>query len=75
MTNITDLEKCSFMIRRGDRATISCSLGLWSVNGAFGNALFSEALHYFQQYKSDGEYSEILGGDNVMETLRKKIDQ
>ena len=73
MITITDLEKCSFMIRRGDRATISCSLGLWSVTGVFSNDLLGEALHYFQQYKSDGEYSEILGGDNVIETLLKSV--
>tara|TARA_R110000787_G_scaffold174803_2_gene287358 strand:- start:527 stop:649 length:123 start_codon:yes stop_codon:yes gene_type:complete len=28
-----------------------------------------EATYYFSQYKSDGEYSSIIGGKNVVETL------
>ncbi len=57
-------EKCVTYRRRGDKCTISCNLGLWSVEGPYGLQLINEANHYFQQYKADGEYDELLkGGD------------
>lgn len=56
----TDMEKCTTYKRRGDRCTISCKLGLWSVEAPYGLALINEATHYFEQYKSDGEYDELL---------------
>jgi len=59
---MTDLEKCSTYKREGDRCTIKCKLGLWEVSGPCGLQLIKEAMHYFEQYKSDGEYFEILGG-------------
>ena len=58
---MSDLEKCATYKREGDRCTISCKLGLWSVTGKYGLALIDEADHYFRLYKSDGEYKEILG--------------
>ena len=64
-----DIEKCTTYKRVGDVCTISCNLGLWSVSGGYGLALINEADHYFEQYKSDGEYSSIIGGKNVAETL------
>ena len=66
---LTDMEKCTTYKREGDQCTISCNLGLWSVSGKYGVDIINEALHYFRQYKMDGEYSEILGGKNVMDTL------
>jgi hypothetical protein len=30
-----------------------------------------DALHYFEQYKLDGEYSSIIGGESVIEKLMK----
>ena len=70
---MTDMEKCVTYKRRGDKCTISCNLGLWSVEGKYGLALINEASHYFEQYKSDGEYSEILGGKSVIENLVERV--
>ena len=56
-----DFEKCVTYRRNGDRCVIACKLGLWSVEGPFGMALIHEAMHYFEQYKRDGEYRAILG--------------
>ena len=66
---MTDLEKCATYRRNGDVCTIKCNLGLWEVSGKYGLDLINEAEHYFQQYKSDGEYSEILGGKSALEVL------
>ena len=49
--------------------TIECRYGLWSVEGKDHNAVFSEALAYFRQYKEDGEYSSIIGGPSVNDVL------
>jgi hypothetical protein len=68
---MTDMEKCATYKREGDQCTISCNLGLWSVSGKYGLGLINEAYHYFEQYKADGEYSEILGGKSVVEVLSK----
>jgi hypothetical protein len=68
---MTDMEKCTTYKRDDDRCTISCNLGLWSVSGKYGLGLINEASHYFEQYKADGEYSEILGGKSVVEVLSK----
>ena len=58
---MTDMEKCTTYRRRGDKCTIKCNLGLWSVEGPYGFDLINEASHHFEQYKKDGEYNEILG--------------
>jgi len=63
------MEKCTTYKRVGDKCTISCNLGLWEVSGEYGLALINEACHYFEQYKGDGEYSSIIGGKTVVETL------
>ena len=66
---LTDMEKCTIKTRGGKRTTISCKLGLWSVSGSCESDVIGEANHYFEQYKTDGEYSEIIGGKTVLETL------
>jgi len=66
---MTDMGKCTTCKREGDHLTISCNLGLWSVSGKYSSELLNEALHYFTQYKMDGEYSEIIDGKSVMDTL------
>jgi hypothetical protein len=60
MSEQTEMEKCTIYKRRGERCEIKCRLGLWSVAGPYGLALINEADRYFQQYKSDGEYDELL---------------
>ena len=69
--DMTEMELCTTYRRQGDKCTISCKLGLWSVEGPYGLDLINEANHYFQQYKSDGEYSQILGGDSPIEKILK----
>lgn len=69
MANETEMEMCTTYIRQDKSCTISCKLGLWSVSGPYGLALINEAHNYFMQYKRDGEYSEIIGGESVIEKL------
>ena len=60
---MTDLEKCTNFTFNGDQVTFACKLGLWSVSGHIRQAfrINDEALHYFNQYKKDGEYDKLLG--------------
>lgn len=60
MDKRTDMEKCCIYRRRGDRCEIKCRLGFWSVEGPYSLQLINEANHYFQQYRADGEYDELL---------------
>ncbi len=71
--SMEDFKRCTASLFDGDQLDISCKLGLWSVCGEDKDAVQDEALHYFRQYKSDGEYSSILGGESVTEKLIKKI--
>lgn len=68
----TDLERCATYRRLGNFCTISCRKGLWEVSGKYSIDLINEAENYFNQYKSDGEYSDILGGKYIFETLMDK---
>ncbi len=54
---------------------IECKFGLWSVQAPTKQEAEQEAKHYFEQYKLDGEYSAIIGGKNVTETLMEKLKQ
>jgi len=58
--------------RDGEACTISCNLGLWEVKGRYGLDLINEATHYFNQYKASGEYSEIIGGESVLDIITKQ---
>ena len=69
---MTDMERCVTYKRHGDRCEIKCKLDLWSVEGPYGLSLINEASHYFEQYKADGEYSEILGGKSAVEVLLER---
>ena len=51
---------------------IQCKMGLWGVIAPTKKEAEQEAKYYFSQYKLDGEYSSILGGKNVVETLLDK---
>ncbi len=72
---MTDMEKCTTYKRNGEQCTIRCNLGLWEVSGKYGIGLINEASHYFDQYKADGEYHEILGGKSPLEILIAKINE
>ena len=69
MTEMKEFNACTLYTRRGDRCTIACKLGLWRVDGEYGLPLINEALHYWRQYKSDGEYSSIIGGPTLAEVV------
>ncbi|MCK5609686.1 hypothetical protein KAR91_47875 [Candidatus Pacearchaeota archaeon] len=70
---MSDMDKCATYTRRGDVCEIKCNLGLWAVSGEYGLALINEAFHYFEQYKADGEYSEILGGKSSLEIIKERL--
>ena len=71
----TDIEKCAIYKRTGDRCSISCKLGLWEVEGPYGLALMNEADHYFEQYRADGEYHKILGGESPADILMRSLER
>jgi hypothetical protein len=67
--------KCIHRVKkRDDRYEIKCKLHLWSVEGHYDNLqqIEDEAFWYWLQYSEDGEYSEIIGGLNVLEVLESK---
>jgi len=69
---LEEFELCTQTLFDGDSWDISCKLGLWGVSCSDKDQVQDEALHYFRQYKGDGEYSSIIGGDNVMQSMIKK---
>ena len=66
---MSDFEMCVKRKSLDYTYRIDCILGLWSVEGDSKTLVESEAFHYWQQYRDDGEYSYIIGGKNVVETL------
>ena len=73
MSELTEMEKCTTYKRVGERCEISCRYGLWSVSGKYGLDLINEASHYFEQYKADGEYSQIIGGKSPLEVMQEHM--
>ena len=69
MMKMSDMEKCTVLTRNGDSCSIECIYGLWEVTAQYGIDLVREASHYFEQYKSDGEYYKILGGKSPVELM------
>tara|TARA_R110000737_G_C14399033_1_gene453837 strand:- start:269 stop:511 length:243 start_codon:yes stop_codon:yes gene_type:complete len=55
--------------RKNGHTSINCKLGLWGVSAPNEIQAIREALHYWHQYKEDGEYSEIIGGKSVIDKL------
>lgn len=68
-----DFEECTNTVFDGDMWDIECKLGLWGVSGKDKVQVKDEALHYFWQYKEDGEYYRIIGGESPAEKLIKAI--
>jgi hypothetical protein len=64
---------CSTSSRDGVYYKVSCKLGLWSVEGSDCIKVLSEAVHYFEQYRSDGEYHEIIGGPTINEVMMRYL--
>ena len=72
MNRLESFNKCTTKKElKGGRTEIKCKLGLWSVDGYESINVMCEAMNYFRQYKDDGEYSSIIGGESVTEKLRK----
>ncbi|MCP4987543.1 MAG: hypothetical protein GY928_16250 [Colwellia sp.] len=70
MGELKNFNKCvTKRKRKNGRYSINCKLGLWGVSADNKDAATIEALRYFLQYKGDGEYSSIIGGKGVIETL------
>ena len=69
MKELTEFEKCTKVKQSKGRVTVDCVKGLWGVDAPTLQQAIDEAKHYFLQYLSDGEYSSIVGGKNVVETL------
>lgn len=63
--------KCTTSELKDGMFHIDCKLGLWSVSADTLDEAYREAQHYFNQYKQDGEYSSIIGGESVVEKLSK----
>jgi len=75
---MNQFDDCTNMKTTNAGYEIECKLGLWSVScfklSEFHKATM-EALYYWRQYKDDGEYSSIIGGKNVIETLLEKREE
>ena len=54
------------------RVSLSCKFGLWEVSSLDSDSVYLEAFHYWMQYKDDGEYSSIIGGESVIDKLAKR---
>jgi len=70
---MTDFSRCTNTLFDGDLWEISCKLGLWGVAGQYKDEVQDEALHYFRQYKEDGEYYSIIGGESSIDKLIKGL--
>lgn len=70
MDPLSDYKACTTITTEGGITRINCKLGLWGVNSPCYMTAQQEAQNYFRQYKSDGEYSEIIGGKTPVEILR-----
>lgn len=71
---MNDFDKCTTkIIHPSGRTVVICKLGLWSVTAPTELEAISEGIHYFEQYKSDGEYHEIIGGVDLMVAIRRML--
>ena len=73
MTRLERFNKCTVKKKlKGGCTKIDCKLGLWGVDGYEPINVMYEAMNYFRQYESDGEYSSIIGGESAMDKLTNK---
>jgi len=67
---MSDFEKCTTKkVSKCGLVDIECKLGLWGVSASCAEDAMREAIHYFNQYKADGEYSSIIGGKSTRDIL------
>ena len=69
---MTEFNECIEMAFDGNTWYISCRLGLWSVQSECKDTAKDEAFNYFRQYKEDGEYYKIIGGQSPSQKLIRK---
>jgi len=69
MNALAEYKACTILRVNGGRTNISCKLGLWSVNSLCHSTAQRNAQNYFKQYKSDGEYFDIIGGKTTGDIL------
>ena len=55
------------------RCTIKCKLGLWSVTARSRSIAVVDAYALYRQYKSDGEYHELIGGPTPNEVMISRM--
>ena len=58
--DMVELHKCATFKQIGERVSIKCKLGLWEVEGPNDMSSINEAMQYFEQYKNDGNYAQLL---------------
>ena len=67
---MSDFEKCVNFKKRSDGGFIfECKFGFWGVQAFNFETAKSQAVRYFELYKSDGEYSSLIGGKSVVDNL------
>jgi hypothetical protein len=72
---LKDFKLCTTESTLKGRTTIACKLGLWSVDSLCYSTVQREAQRYFNQYKSDGEYSRIIGGKSVDDLFWESLNE
>ena len=56
-----DFEKCiDRKLMKDGSLEIQCKLGFWGVSGKDEDEIEKEAVHYWMQYASDGDYSDYI---------------
>lgn len=69
MSKLDDFVKCVTETVNGKVVSVKCNLGLWEVSSTDTQQVYLEAFHYWKQYNEDGEYHQIIGGDNPVNKL------
>ena len=66
-----DFDKCVTVTRNKSTANyiFRCKKGLWAVESYSSPKARREAMHYFLQYKADGEYHDLIGGPSIEEVF------
>jgi len=77
MSELTEFEKfvkCTKVKQSKNRVTVDCVKGLWGVDAPTMEQAIDEAKSYFLQYLGDGEYSDIVGGKDPLETMLEEFN-
>lgn len=72
-TTMKQFKNCVDFSQRNGWFNYECVRGFWSVESKNQTEALNQAFHYFQQYKSDGEYHLIIGGPTPLDVLTGRI--